>query len=307
VGVSVLEVLVTLTVLSLLVSLLLPAVQRVRSAAARISCQNNLKQIGLAAHNYESAFGKLPPAYMPPSTGTQHPYLQWPILLTPYLEQESLWTEAQADFRQSRDPILPKPHRGLARLNKSFMCPADERVSKTWDLDFHYTLARPKPLPVKIQVAVNSYIGNGGKLSPSRDGVIVGTNPVALLYITDGTSQTLAFGERPPPKNMFRGWVYVGWGIRGYGRLDSLLGVSDPNPFPKSRPEIACGPGPFPYQQPDLHAKDDCAFFQYWSLHSGGANFAFADGSVRFLSYSANAILPALATRAGGEVVEIPD
>ena len=65
-------------------------------------------------------------------------------------------------------------------------------------------------------------------------------------------------------------------------------------------------PGPFAYKQPALNVTPDCAPFQYWSLHSGGANFAFADGSVRFLTYSADAVLPALATRAGGEVAGPP-
>ena len=69
-------------------------------------------------------------------------------------------------------------------------------------------------------------------------------------------------------------------------------------------PNPDCGLGPFPYRQPDLNATPDCSLFQYWSLHQGGANFAFADGSVRFLAYSADPILGALASRAGGEVPE---
>ena len=67
----------------------------------------------------------------------------------------------------------------------------------------------------------------------------------------------------------------------------------------------ACPPGPYTFVRGDL--KNPCDTFHYWSLHPGGANFAFADGSVRFLSYSADAILPALSTRAGGESVVIPD
>jgi prepilin-type processing-associated H-X9-DG protein len=129
---------------------------------------------------------------------------------------------------------------------------------------------------------------------------------VRIVEITDGTSNTLAVGERPPPASMLHGWVYVGWGVGGFGTLDSVIGVEDPNPFQKGA-ERACGPGPFPYRQPVLTATPDCAFFQFWSLHEGGANFAFCDGSVRFLRYDAAQVLPALASRAGGEVVALPE
>jgi len=80
------------------------------------------------------------------------------------------------------------------------------------------------------------------------------------------------------------------------------LGVRERNFSPDYE---ACPPGPYTFVRGDL--KNPCDTFHYWSLHPGGANFAFADGSVRFLSYSAHAILPALSTRAGGESVAIPD
>jgi prepilin-type processing-associated H-X9-DG protein len=87
--------------------------------------------------------------------------------------------------------------------------------------------------------------------------------------------------------------------------MDMVLGVREPNllPIVSGSP---CGPGNYPFVAAS-GVNDPCGKFHFWSLHSGGANFAFADGSVRFLRYSANDIMPALATRAGGEVVAVPE
>ncbi len=304
-GVSLVEVLVVLSLLSFLFALLIPAVQSARAAAARISCRSNLRQIALATHSYESAHGQLPPAFRHRRTDTETPNLQWPLLIAPYLELGANWQTAVDDFRRDRDAIFPTPHRGLSVPLKPFSCPSDPRTAVSWEVKFVYTLARPRPTLVTRSFALTSYLGNGGEFSARRDGVIVADGTVTLLHVTDGTSNTLAFGERPPPRNLMLGWLYYGWGAHanGVGELSSVMGVNDPNPFARRVPDTSCGPGPFPYQQPDLNSEADCAQFQYWSLHSGGANFAFCDGSVRFLTYRANSVLAALATRAGGEVV----
>lgn len=308
-GATLLEVLVTLSVLSLLVALLMPAVQKVRGAADRLVCKSKLRQLGIAVHHYESSTGMLPPAFRHRGAGTPDPNLQWPLLIAPFLELDANARMAAEDYRQFPDPIYPTPHRGLSMPLKSFSCPSDPRTAVAWENSFIYTLARPHPTLVTVRLALNSYLGNGGALTRLRDGVIVADGRISLLHVTDGTSNTLLFGERPPPADVRFGWLYVGWGVRasGNGELSSVMGVLDPNPFARPGTNPECGPGPFPFRQPDLNATPDCAMFQYWSLHGGGANFAFADGSVRFLRYEANSILPALATRAGGEVVTIPD
>lgn len=307
-GATLIELLVVIAVLSGLVSLLLPAVQKVRAAASRLACLSNMKQVGLALHNYESSFGQLPPAFRSrgPAPAAAEPYLQWPLLVAPHLELDASQRAAAEDFRRSTDPFLPTPHRGVSQPLKAFTCPADPRVAVAWDVQFLYTLARPRPVLMTQRLALNSYLGSAGKSSRRRDGVIVADGGVTLLAVTDGTSNTLAVGERPPPADLIHGWLYVGWGVGGFGALDSVIGVSDPNPYASRPGPVACGPGPFPYRQPVLNASPDCAMFQFWSLHGGGANFAFCDGSVRFLAYAADSVLPALATRAGGEVVEIP-
>lgn len=308
-GVSLVEVLVTISVCSLLLALLLPAVQNVRAAAARLSCQSNLRQIAIAVMNYESTLGRLPPAFLHRSPSVANPNLQWPLLIAPYLELETNWRMAEEDFGTSRDAFIPTPHRGLSTPLKPFSCPSDPRTGVAWEVSFFYTLAQPRPARVTQRLALNSYLGNAGASTKRRDGVIVADGKVSLVSVTDGTSNTLMFGERPPPANLYFGWLYVGWGVgaNGNGELSSVIGVMDPNPYAGNGASPACGPGPFPYRQPDLSATPDCAVFQYWSLHAGGANFAFCDGSVRFLAYSADTVLHALATRAGGETVAIPE
>jgi len=307
-GFSLIELLITISILSLLLALLLPAVQKVRSAADRLSCQSNLRQIGIATLNYESTLGVLPPAFRHRASGTAEPNLQWPLLIAAYLELEPNRRMAEEDFRKQRDAFLPTPHRGVSIPLKPFSCPSDPRTTAVWEIQILYTLSLPQPTPIDdLRVALRSYVGNAGERTRRRDGVIVADGNLTMLSITDGTSNTLAFGERPPPANYLSlGMLYIGWGATAAsdGELASVIGVRDPNPYARLGPNPACGLGPFPYRQPDLNATPDCSLFQYWSLHQGGANFAFADGSVRFLAYSADPILGALASRAGGEVPE---
>ncbi|MFO0799499.1 MAG: DUF1559 domain-containing protein [Gemmataceae bacterium] len=310
-GVSLVEVLVVVSVCAILIALLLPAVQAARAAADRMVCRGKLRQIGLAVQNYESTVGRLPPAFQHnrPTDPSPYPHLQWPLLIAPYLELEPNWQMVEADYRKSRDVFLPTPHRGVGLPLKPFSCPSDPRTAVPWEVHFLYTLALPRPTGMTQQIAFNSYLGNAGAVTARHDGVIVADGKVTMVGIIDGTSNTLLAGERPPPADLHYGWLYVGWGAEpnGNGELSSVIGVRDPNPFARFIPTPQCGPGPFPYRQPDLTATPDCAMFQFWSLHAGGANFAFCDGSVRFLTYSADPILPALATRAGGEAAQIPE
>ena len=109
-------------------------------------------------------------------------------------------------------------------------------------------------------------------------------------------------GERPPPADFRLGWWYRGFGFAKTGAGEMILGVADWN---DGSPYLKCRDGPYSFQSGKI--ADDCDLFHFWSLHTGGANFAFADGSVRFLSYAADSVLPALSTRAGGESVTLPD
>jgi prepilin-type processing-associated H-X9-DG protein len=137
----------------------------------------------------------------------------------------------------------------------------------------------------------------------ARNGVLYLDSAVRLTDVRDGTSNTLLIGERPPPGNLLYGWWYGGIGQDGEGSVEVVLGARELNH--SSMGQGGCPYGPYSFRFGD--AKDLCSRFHFWSPHPGGAHFAFADGSVRFLTYSADPILPALATRAGGEAVTVPD
>ena len=290
---TLIELLVVIAILAILIGLLLPAVQKVRAAAASAQCRNNLKQIALASHNYHDTAGNLPPAFQA-GVRTSTPYLQWQTLLTPHLEQDAAWQAALADYKRTRDPFWGKPtHTGRDRLLPTFACPTDWRAQTAWTVNV---------VGVVRHVSVSSYLANAGSLSAQRDGVMYVNSTTRLEWISDGTSSTILIGERPPSADLHYGWLYVGAGQDGFGSLDSVIGVNDRNLTFGSQYRD-CGTGPFQYVA--HRVEEPCAVFQYWSLHSGGAHFAFCDGSVRFLAYSANAILPALATRAGSEVISL--
>src|SRR5262249_59636955 len=114
---------------------------------------------------------------------------------------------------------------------------------------------------------------------------------------------TLMLGERPPSTDFQFGWWYAGTGFQGTGAGDMVLGVRERNWLTGTSP--SCPPGTYSFMPGEF--SDQCSVFHFWSPHPGGANFAFCDASVRFVSYSANALMPALATRAGREPAVVPD
>ena len=292
---SLIELLVVIGLFAVLTALLLPAVQRVRGAAARSQCQNNLRQLALAAHQHHDVVGHLPPSATRPRPGNKFPYLGWVARLTPYLDQEPVWAKTVSAFARQPNPFaLDAGHSLRGTVLSSAGCPADDRVSAAWVVDGP---------PLDVPVALLSYLGNVGVDRRRRDGVLVPDGRLTMLAVTDGTSSTLLAGERPPGFDMGYGWWYVAAGMDGLGSLDFTIGVRELRRRWVRSGYGGCPTGPNHFQPGRVD--DPCSVFHFWSLHPGGANFAFCDGSVRFLPYSADAILPALATRAGGEVVPL--
>ncbi|MFO0849343.1 MAG: DUF1559 domain-containing protein [Gemmataceae bacterium] len=290
-GFTLIELLVVIAIIAVLIGLLLPAVQKVREAAARTQCQNNLKQIGLAVHQYCDLSGGFPPSIRPAGPAEPMPYLQWDVRLLPHLEQEGMWRQVETDYTASRNPFVGRPHVLQDRIVPVVTCPSDWRGQVSWRVD-------------RRRVAMMSYLANSGTRTDRRDGVIYPSSRTSVLQIVDGSSNTLLVGERPPSADLKYGWWYAGSGQDGMGTLDSALGARERNrsTYPSYR---GCGVGPFAFRS--RRTDDPCGAFHFWSLHPGGANFAFCDGAVRFLRYEADPILPALATRAGGEAVTLPD
>jgi prepilin-type N-terminal cleavage/methylation domain-containing protein len=290
-GFTLLELLVVLAIIGVLLGLTLPAVQRARAAADRLRCANNLKQIGLALHQYHDTFLVLPPGVNIGSGNFAYPYLAWHARLLPFLEQSNLWQGTMAAFRQDPFPFDNPPHVGLATVVPLFICPADGR------------LVTPQVTSSGFPVAFTSYLGVEGTNRSSGDGLLYLNSRVNFRDVRDGLSNTLMVGERPPSADLLFGWWYAGAGQDSRtGSCDMVLGVREIN---ASRPRMNCPAGPYAFTSGDLN--NLCDLFHFWSLHSGGGHFLCADASVHFLPYSADSVLPALATRAGGEAVELPD
>jgi prepilin-type processing-associated H-X9-DG protein len=275
---SLLELIVCLGILAGLVGLVLSAVQRVRSTAAQSTCQDRLRQLALAAHNYQTVHGSFPPGS---TTAKPYPYMSWCARLLPYLEQTALWERTEAAYQE--EPNFLKPlHRPLLRTSLSvFLCPTDPRTD-------------PKG------PGLTSYQGNAGTNYLTHDGALYTNSSIRLSEVTDGSSNTLLLGERPASADREFGWWYAGWGQSKDGSLDATLGVNELNAGYRGG-NRQCPPGPYAFAPGSM--TNQCDVFHYWSLHpSAGANFGLCDGSVRLIRYSASDVMPALATRAAGDV-----
>lgn len=287
---SLLELVIVCGIVGALVGLLLPAVQRVREAASRTRCLDRLHQLGLAFHQYHDGHGTLPSGINSLRRSEPMPKLAWPARLLPYVERADLWDGIVRDYAAKREPFYNPSHSGFDTVVSAFLCPSDPRVDTPQNT--HYDL----------RAAFTSFVGNLGRDYESKDGVLFLESKVKCADVTDGTSNTLLAGERPPSNDFWYGWWYAGTGQLTTGSLDMLLGARERN----AGVGFAgyCPPGPHHFAAGTFF--EYCDVFHYWSLHGGGANFLLADGSARFLAYSADSVLPAMATRAGGENFEQP-
>lgn len=289
---TLIELLVVIAIIAILMGLLLSAVQKVRSAAARMQCQNAARQLGLALHNYHDARQAFPPGHRSFKNPDRMPFSGWPVSVLPFLEQQALASQAEAAYRANPNPFRPA-HPGLSAVVPAFLCPADSRV-----------LAAQTAQRTKQLVAFTSFLGVAGlDAASTRDGVLYQDSHTRFADITDGTSNTLLLGERPPSADFQFGWWYAGAGQQLTGSADLVLGVRESN-LQVIATGSPCGPGRYPFA-PAKGFDDPCGMFHFWSPHGGGANFVLADGSVRFISYSADPLMPALASRAGGEVAPL--
>ncbi len=281
------ELLVVIAIIGILMAMLLPAVQAVRGAANRTACANHLRQIALANHNYLSAHRHFPSGINGPAH-PQRPSISWLTQVLPFVEQDNLAKSSASEFEARIHPLLG-PHAASQTVVPVYMCPSDPRANQAqWTHENRL-------------VGLTSYVGVCGTDYRSDDGIFDLNSQTRSSDIRDGLSQTLLIGERPPSSDNWYGWWYAGSGQDFSGSPDMLLGASEINDG--ARFAESCDPGPFQFKTGSL--KEQCDLFHFWSLHGGGAHFAFADGSVDFFSYNSDSeILPALATMNNGEIVD---
>jgi prepilin-type N-terminal cleavage/methylation domain-containing protein len=293
-GFTLVEFLVVIAIIAVLIGLLLPAVQKVRAAAARMSCQNNLKQIALACHNYESAQGALPPGYLgpipnerdydPDENRIQHVGLL--VYLLPYLEQEALYRGLRVEFNRAvlgAAWFTSATNCELARTSvRVFQCPADDLT----DTSVMGTVVAYHPYNVEAPIGPggeddtrsdfvilppddpappgrSSYAGCAGlagrgtsRAWEKYEGVFSNRSATALARISDGTSQTLLAGELSGGRKDGRRLIHASW--MGVGAVPTWGGL----------PSEGAG---------------DLAAAHFSSRHVAVVHFAFGDGSVRGL------------------------
>lgn len=284
---TLIELLVVIAIIGILIALLVPAVQKVREAAGRLQCQNNLKQIGLGLHNYHDVFRKLPPGYassVDPSTNADlGPGWGWAAHMLPYLEQGNL--HKQIEF--SAD--IGAASNALARVQvlEILRCPAEMMAPPT------FVAAK-----TTIDIAFSSYIGMYGTGEVTNDpgngnGVFYRNSRTRLTDISDGASNTIMVGERHA-RLALGAWAGAVTGAEVPPGMPSPLG-------PEGAPVLCLGhtgeaaSGHTP-NNPTNHVDD------FGSDHVTGAHFLFADGSVHLIGNTVSPLVwEALGTRAGNE------
>ena len=282
-----------IAIIAILISLLLPAVQQAREAARRTQCRNNLKQLGLALHNYHDVHQTFPSGWISVDGGVQSAHegingAGWGTMILPYIDQANIYNEfdanlaiensANATFLDNRLPM--------------FRCPSDPQP-ETWEIE-----EEGSPGTVLATLPIANYIGVFG--TEELDGCenAVGVDPVAsdgqcmgngVFYhnsairiqdIADGTTNTLMLGERVT--DIAAGWysTWAGMVSEGEEAFQRILGSAD-------------------------HTPNDAAshFDDFSSNHTGGAFFVLGDGSVHFVSSSIDhGVYLGLATRSEGEL-----
>ena len=315
---TLIELLVSISIIGVLMALMLPAVQSVREVARKLHCSNNIRQLALAAHNFETAYGRFPPGYLgewpvAPSMDARNnsyighlvhllPYTEAHIAYNPYAAKRDLNVNAKAPFPDSPRyvrwsngdyPSVSLWNEHQARINL-LLCPSDDAFSNTTTIITELRTSTVSGVMSSFReptlLGRTNYLGSAGRLGvgiPSRDaqrGIFANRSRTRFSDITDGTSNTIMFGE-----------VTGGFDSQtGKVRLSSLSWNAGPQWTEWHRAVYGYGT--------QRRAE------RFSSFHAGGVNFAMADGSVRSIPMqAADDQLIELSTIAGAEVNDLGD
>jgi prepilin-type N-terminal cleavage/methylation domain-containing protein len=293
-GFTLIELLVVIAIIAILIALLLPAVQQAREAARRTECRNNLKQLGLALHNYHDVYQVFPPGWISVDNGRHSAHdgvngAGWGTMILPYIEQTNVYNAFDShkpihhvdNFLYSTTPL------------KAFLCPSDPKP-ETFLIE-----EEGAPGVVITTLPTANYVAcfgteelHGCENAPGTapvtaagqcvgDGMFYHNSKVRMRDITDGTSNTFMVGERRTDENL--GWfsTWPGMVAEGEEAFQRILGAADHVP-----------------NSPAAHFDD------FSSMHVGGTQFCLGDGSVRFVSENIDhGLYQSVATIAGREVV----
>ena len=344
-GFTLIELLVVIAIIAILIGLLLPAVQKVREAAARMSCSNNLKQLGLAALNYESTYQYFPPGWIAPSAiytpsgtgivmgpalGSDTRITNVMVELLPFIEQDNL-QKTWNYYNNTTNVGVAGSGAPATQVVKTFLCPSS------------IIAQNPTAVVGGLTYGLNSYGGSGGRISFSArttggsptaplnngtfpqlpapvplnynqtihatlDGIFYTNSRVVMTGITDGTSNTIMFGERqhkdPEFDRMYTTFPILGWSGWAWANQENALGdflVGACRPINWMVPTTATGVS----SSNNTWVRQKLSSMS--SGHTGGANVARCDGSVAFLANTTDlTILWAMSTRDGGETFPQP-
>ncbi len=286
-GFTLVELLVVIAIIGVLVGLLLPAVQAAREAARRMQCSNNLKQIGLSMHNYADAHRKFPPGWLffsPTMSGrgdrpNRLPGWGWQTMILPYIEQGNIFNQINFDGTGMSEA----PNNQI--VNQTFAlqhCPSSG--------DPLHIILGPNTLPIQLGIAASNYLGVAGSFVASayynqpegrKNGMMIEDRSMTFGDISDGTSNTLLVGEVSMSGNG-RNWGADGflWDPKWYGSIQTRGGLTRAD-----APESVVRAGEFRMNPPSV-VSANVKRNSFKSRHTGGAQFALADGSVHFVSES---------------------
>jgi len=249
-GFTLIELLVVIAIIAILIGLLLPAVQKVRAAAARMQCQNNLKQMGLAFHGYNDTKGSLPPGWLTNSTTQPNPGWNWQALILPYIEQDNLYKVLNPDITTA----IPAATAGTPIMTpiKIYRCPSDSGQATNANFGSY---------------ATTNYVVNREVVGPDASNK---PSALSIQTIQDGSSNTVLVGERDYTKNV--------------GGCQLVKHSASSSSF-EGRP----GRGLNVVNPAGASGLGDCARFHFTSQHTGVVGFLLGDGSVRMITQSIDA------------------